>query len=149
MKKVLGALALSLSMAASAENWVMVTDADNGTRMLVESDSWVIQKDKTDVNSPYYIAAMFRFISDSKYGDPFLYITKADSCGKGRGELVMREYENEKWVTIDKKWFEVTGPKMYDQAGKALCEIFQVRAREYQENKKPAASSSNGVKPNV
>lgn len=149
MKKVLGALALSMSMAVSAENWVRVSDAEDGTRMLVESDSWVINKDKTDENSPWYIAAQFRFVTDSRYGKVFLYVTKAESCDKGRGELVQREYENEKWTTVGKTWFESTGPKMYDQGGKALCDIFAQRARELRENKAKQNPAKLGVTPNV
>jgi hypothetical protein len=149
MKKVLGALALSMSMAASAENWVAVMDATDGTRMLVDSDSWIVGKDDKNPNSPYYAMAMFKFAGEGKIGDSFVYVTEVKSCDKGRGELVYRARNGDKWETKATYWFEADGHKMYDAGGKALCDIFWVRAREMKEDKAKKNPAKLGSMPNV
>lgn len=149
MKKVLGILALSMSMAASAENWIGIMDATDGTRMLVDSDSWIVDKDDQNKNSPYYLVALFKFAGEGKIGESFIYVTEAKSCDKGRGELMYRTRVGDKWETKATYWFESDGHKMYDAGGKALCDIFTVRAREMKERKAKQNPTKMSITPNV
>lgn len=123
MKRILLALSLSCAViAAHAENWTMVQESDNGSRLLVDIDSY--RNNTKGDDGTIFVAAMFRFFSNGEAGSPFLYITEADSCKRMNGTLYSRKWENGKWVTTDKFWWSKNGSKMYDSAGELLCDVY-------------------------
>ena len=136
MKK-LASLVFSLAMtlpAHAGENWVSVLDSTDGARLLVDSDSF--NPAKSD-DEKIIIGAMFKFVSEGEPGPVFVYITEASSCNQNGGPLLYRAWENNAWVTKKKFWWSVNGSKMFDGAGRVLCDILNVRIKESSSKKTP------------
>lgn len=129
MKKTLIAAcaALALSFAAHAENWIMVMEAKEGPRLLVDMDSFGAKTwpDASGATNPgiLWIAAKFMFYNADGAGTPFLYTTRYESCKTGNGELVYQEWDGTHFANKGRYWWSTDGGKMHDSGGLALCTI--------------------------
>ena len=140
MKKMIGVLALAFmaSMAMASETWMSVIDADDGTRMLIDAESYMISRDKEDANSPVYLGAKFRYVVPGSGPEtPFVLVTDATTCMKGQGELIYRTRKNDSWVTAGRYWWSTDGTKMYDTAGKTLCAVLKAKLEKTKSKSNP------------
>jgi len=128
MKKIILAAALAVSFAAHAESWVMVQEAENGARLLVDVDKFVANKD-TMANGPeIYLAAPFKYFMNGKSTDAVAFVIDRETCKMREGPLVKRTWDGKAWVTVETYWWSSSGTKMYDSAGQALCELYRIRS---------------------
>jgi hypothetical protein len=131
MKKLFISLLSIVAISVSAqENWVIVEDSTDGqTRLIVNSESFTANKDKTVKDSPIQIGAMFRTFNDGVLSE-FVMITNVESCKNNGGEITVRKLDEGKWKTTGKFFWVTTGKRLYDSAGQALCIILEVRLDE-------------------
>ena len=128
MKKsiIAACAALALTAVAHAENWIMVMEATEGVRLLVDIDSFGAKQwpNPTDATQPVlWIAAKFVYYDTNGAGLPFIYTTKFDSCKSGNGELVYQEWDGKNYANKTRYWWSTDGKKMYDAGGVSLCTI--------------------------
>jgi hypothetical protein len=120
MKKILLALSLSCAVvAAQAESWILVQEADTGSRLLVDVDSY--QRNIKGEDGTMFVGALFRFFDKGEAGEPFAFLVEAESCKSMNGSLTSRKWNGSKWVTTEKYWWSKDGNKMYDAGGTLLC----------------------------
>lgn len=138
MKKLLTALLLTLAyVGAYAQNWVLVDESTSGSlRVLVDSDSWKV----TEEEGTTYIFAKFRYVEKGVVGDVVIYLTGLTSCKNRNGVLYHRVFREGRWSTANQYWWSKQGGKLYDSIGGALCDILEVRMKEVNQEKKPAAN---------
>jgi hypothetical protein len=133
MKKlIVSALAaMMFAIPAKAEDWVMVMEADVGTRLLVDFDSFGVQK-WPDATSPkkqnIWLSAKFIYYGKDGANPAFVYTTKYDSCKSGNGELVHQEWNGTAFANKNRYWWSTEGLKMYDAGGLALCALARAAA---------------------
>ena len=128
MKKsiITGCIALALTAVAHAENWIMVMDAKEGVRLLVDIDSFGAKNwpNPADASQQVlWLGARFMFYGPDGAGQPFIYTTKFDSCKSGNGELVYQEWDGKNFANKGRYWWSNDGQKMYDAGGVTLCAI--------------------------
>jgi hypothetical protein len=135
MKKLFTSALLLVTMAASATNWQAIQDSDDGSRLLMDSDSYA--EGKAD-DGTATLAGKFRYFVSGEMRPEAAYVVFTDSCKAGNGLLFMRTYDGEKWVTANKYWWAKNGSKMYDVIGNFLCDVHKLREAL------PTKSKSNG-----
>ena len=129
MKKsiVAGCIALALTAVAHAETWIMVMEAKEGARLLVDVDSFGAKQwpNAADASKPgpIWIAARYMFYGPDGAGVPFIYTTALSSCKSGNGELVYQEWDGKSFANKGRYWWSSDGQKMYDAGGVTLCAI--------------------------
>ena len=132
IKPLIVSCLLTLGSLANATNIVMVSETNDGTRLVVDSDSFIIQKD----NNISFIGAQFAYVTEGEFSTPFAFVTEVNACRNRNGLIHYRVLENNAWVTRNKYFWSSAGTKMFDRAGESLCDILDVRVREYKEKEK-------------
>lgn len=127
LKKFLASTLLTVSLAANANNWIMVQEADNGNRLIVDIETFMVTKG--DDNTPL-VAAIFSYVEDGKLGEPFAFVTDLKSCTTRNGLIHHRMYDGVKWNTVQRYFWSKNGRKMYDAGGMALCDMLEVKVRQ-------------------
>lgn len=129
-------MAAALSSAIAAPSWTMITESDDGDRLVVDVSSFTIDKDEKDKRSPYYIMATFKM--ESVYnGKPFTMVIEADSCDNKGGDLWVRIKENNKWKTVSKFFWTSEAGKMYDGGGDVLCIMLAAELKKFEGSNEP------------
>ena len=141
MKRILIALSCVLAMAtASAENWSLVKESNQGARMLVDIDSFTLDA-KADDGTPL-IAAKFRYVYNGNILDPFVFVTYQASCTNNNGAMYSRSFKNNEWVTTETYWWSASSERMYDHAGKFMCDVYRGVAASRVNKKKQIGKST-------
>lgn len=116
-----------MSLSSYAANWMMITEGQSGSRLLVDTETFSIQKD----NNIPFVGALFRFFdSNEGYSTPFAYVIEMSSCRNRNGRLLVRARENNVWVTKQEFFFSAGGTKVYDKGALFLCDTLEYMAKE-------------------
>ena len=132
MRKLLAVALLLASTVASAENWKLVTDGAEGTRLLVDTDSVRIDKYQKEKEVGARIYATMEMINNGEEA-VFVAVIDADQClGTQRGGLLLNVYDNK---SISNFFWSMDGGKLYDAEGQWLCGYLQGSVETYLKNK--------------
>jgi hypothetical protein len=132
MKYLLAVLALTTALSANAQNWSVVTDGDNGERLLLDTDSlkfdeYVISEN----NKSVLLSGIFKYFAKEE-GAPFYAVIDVPECiVKHAGSLVHKYNDN----TTDVRYWSETGKRFYDSEGAWLCGYAIVQF-DYKDKKK-------------
>lgn len=163
MKKIAHFIAL-LSISASvtaqntAEDWRKISETRDGVALLFNTQDFYMGKNDigTDV-----LVGKFKFVPGER--ESFVYVTTPETCAKGEGTILRRVFDvarnGGEWVTVDTNWWSVNGGRMFDVAGKFLCDVaINIVNRQKPQGQNPQQSApkkeqkpwpkSSGTRPN-
>ena len=136
---------LAITTTANAENWQLLTDAENGTRLVVDTDS-IMLTPYNDVKGEKSIAvsAKMAYI-DSQESLQFISGIDGNECVyKGAGTIVNIFPDK----TKNGYFWSLKGSKLFDAQGSWLCEYLVRYADQVdkQKNKQPATKQQQKPK---
>lgn len=133
MRKLLVALLL-FSTATFAENWQMIIDSADDSRLLVDTESIVIEGYVTNSgdNSARIFATMKIFTEDQEEL-PMIAVIDGTECVKQQGGKLIAIIDQEgNGLTY---FWSMKGGKMYDSQGQFLCGYFLGTLEQYSEDR--------------
>lgn len=140
MKNIFRSIVVSglctIALTASAANWVKLSEADDGDRLLIDLDTFTANTD----GGQAFIGAIFQVAKGDGSGliDPTAMVIPMQSCASKGGMIQQRTYDQQKsqWVTKKIFYWSSDGNRFYDFSGVALCTMLKLRMEE--------SSKSNG-----
>ena len=118
LRKVLLASALLLSTTAHAENWQMVTDSTDGSRLVADVDSVEIKGYNKGSVKATGIFVNMQYVSSGETNPVFVTAIDVEECLIKKGGTLVNAYKS---GTTSTYFWSLDGPKMYDSQGQWMC----------------------------
>lgn len=145
-KKLFVATILAIaSVSVNAQSWKMITDSTNGLRLVVDTDSIVIDKYMLGNAERYRIHGTMQYLGGNPL-PPFKAIIDTNDCLVRGGGPLVNLYENGEQSNY--VW-DTNGTKMFDAQGQFLCGWLQgvievERRKNEQQRPQPSTQRSKG-----
>ena len=127
MKTLIGMALAVLSLAANAEDWILVNKSDKNGSLFADVSSFVVTKTEDNVQ---IIAAQFHYEARGVKSKEFALVTEVASCKNMKGDIYTRIFSDNEWITIDEYKWDKNGSKMFDAGGKFLCTLYNYLSRK-------------------
>lgn len=138
------AVLLLTSTVAAAENWQMVQDSVNGTRLIADVDSINVTnytKDPATKTLGVRVHATMQSIGADNTVDGFISIIDVEECLAKQAGTLVNLYSDGSSKTF---FWSARGNRMYDSQAQWLCAVMMLAAEE---TKKQAPAVKNKSKP--
>ena len=134
MRKLLVALLLFTTTLAVAENWQMIIDSTDDSRLLVDTESITLEGYVTESgdNSVRVYATMKIFTNEQEV-IPMIAVIDGTECVKQQGgqlEAIIDQEGN--GLTY---FWSMDGGKLYDSQGQFLCGYFMGTLKQYSKDR--------------
>lgn len=146
MKKIAPFIALlALSAYAMAQtttfDWRKISETRDGVALLFNTTDFYMGKNEEGTN---VVVGRFKFVPGES--ESFVYLTTPEACAKGEGPILRRVFDATRnggeWVTVDHNWWSVGGVRMFDVAGKFLCDVaINMANKQKPQEQKPQQST--------